>query len=84
MDVTKAKAAKVRISVSRKAKVTLKIERRSGRKWKRVSATKSVTASMSVKSVTLRPAGGKRFAKGSYRLTATVGRRSESAAFKVK
>jgi hypothetical protein len=84
VNVTKARAAKVRISVSRKAKVTLKIERRSGRKWKRVSATKSVTASMSVKSYTLRPTGRKKLTKGSYRLTATAGRVSEIAAFKVK
>ncbi len=84
VDVTKAKAAKVRVSVSRKAKVSLKIERKSGRKWKRVTATRSVTASMSVKSVTLRPVGAKRFPKGSYRVTATVGRQFTRKPFTVK
>ncbi|MDA0173448.1 S8 family serine peptidase [Solirubrobacter taibaiensis] len=84
VDVTKTKAAKVRISVSRKTKVTLKIERKSGRRWKRVTATKSVTASVSVKSYTLRPIGGKKLSKGSYRVTATVGRLSKVQPFKVR
>ena len=67
-----------------KAKVSLKIERKSGRKWKRVTATRSVRASMSVRSVTLRPVGAKRFPKGSYRVTATVGRQFTRKRFTVK
>jgi hypothetical protein len=49
-----------------------------------VTPTKSVTASMSVKSITLRPARGKKFTRGSYRLTATVGRTVKSASFSVR
>lgn len=85
VDVTKAKAAKVRISVSRTSKVSLKIERRSGRKWKRVTATRSVTASVSVQSLTLRPTTGRRkLTKGRYRVTATVGRLLARKSFKVQ
>jgi subtilisin family serine protease len=78
--VTKGKAAKVTIRLSRTAKVSLKIERRKGRKWSRVTAT-SVTASIANKRVTLR----KKLKKGSYRLTATVvGGRPKSTSFRVK
>lgn len=82
--VTKGKAAKVTIRLSRTAKVSLKIERKSGRKWKRIT-TKSMTASISSKSLTLRPKGKKKLVKGSYRLTATVvGGRPVIRVFKVK
>ena len=78
VDVTKAKAAKVRISVSRTAKVSLKVERKSGRKWKRVTATQVASRRpMSVQEPhRCARARGKKFAKGSYRVTATVGGRS--------
>ena len=83
--VTKGKAAKVTIRVSRKAKVSLKVERQKSRKkWSRIT-TKSVTASISTKSLTLRPKGKKRFPKGKYRLTATITGGSPTVrAFKVK
>lgn len=82
--VTKGKAAKVTIRLTRTAKVSLKIERKAGRKWKRIT-TRSVTASISSRSLTLRPKGKKKLAKGSYRLTASViGGRPVTRSFKVK
>lgn len=82
--VTKGKAAKVTIRLSRTAKVSLKIERKSGRKWKRIT-TRSVTASISSKHVTLRPkTKSKKLAKGSYRLTATVGKQVKRKTFRVR
>ncbi|MBE2317562.1 S8 family serine peptidase [Solirubrobacter sp. CPCC 204708] len=80
---TRSKAVKVTIRLSRTAKVALKVERKIGRKWRRVT-TKSVTASISLKSLTLRAAKGKKLSRGSYRVTATVGRLTKSAQFKVK
>jgi hypothetical protein len=77
---TKNRSAKVTIRLSRTAKVSLKVEQKRGRKWKRVT-TASVTASISTKNLTLR----KKFKKGSYRLTATVvGGRPKSKTFKVR
>lgn len=82
--VTKGKVAKVTIRLSRTAKVSLKLERRKGRKWTRVT-TKSLTASMSSKSLMLRPRGQKRLSKGSYRVTASVvGARTKTKSFKVR
>jgi hypothetical protein len=44
----------------------------------------SVTASMSLKSVTLRRTRNKKLTRGSYRVVARVGAASRSASFRVK
>lgn len=69
------KAAKVTVKLSRRATVALKLEMRvkvRGRWiWKRVT-TKSVTATASGRSLTIRGKSGRSLAKGPYRVTATV------------
>ncbi len=79
-------AAKVTVKLSRKATVALKVEhheRKHGRwTWKRVTA-KSVVATVSGKSLTVRGARGHTLAKGSYRVTATLAGATAARSFTV-
>ena len=69
------KAAKVTVKLSRTATVSLKLEQRVRQRgrlvWKRVT-TKSLKATASGRTLTVRAPGGRGFKAGSYRLTATL------------
>jgi subtilisin family serine protease len=69
------KAAKVTVKLSRRATVALKLElrvKRNGRwVWTRVTS-KSLTATASGRSLTIRGKSGRSLAKGPYRVTASV------------
>jgi hypothetical protein len=69
------KAAKVTVKLSRRATVALKLEMRVKRKgrwvWTRLTS-KSVTATASGRSLTIRGKSGRSLAKGPYRVTASL------------
>lgn len=75
-------AAKVTVKVSRSATVVLKVERKVGRKWMRVTL-KSLKTSISGKSLTVRGARGKTLTRGSYRVTVTISGKTTQKTFKV-
>jgi hypothetical protein len=75
-------AAKVTVKVSRSATVVLRVERKVGRKWRQVTF-KSLKASMSGKSLTVRGTRGKSLTRGRYRVTATINGIKTLKSFKV-
>lgn len=75
-------AAKVTVKVSRSATVAVRIERKVGRKWRQVDY-KSLRASMTGKSVTIRGARGKTLTRGRYRVIATISGSTTQKNFKV-
>lgn len=79
---TCTRAAKVTVKLSHAATVALKVERKVGKRWKQVTL-KSLMASMSGKSLTVRGTRGKPLTRGSYRVTATVSGASKVQSFKV-
>jgi hypothetical protein len=80
------KAAKVTVKLSRRAKVALKLElrvKKHGRwVWTRVSS-KSVTATASGRSLTIRGKSGRSLAKGPYRVTASISSSKSALNFRV-
>jgi subtilisin family serine protease len=64
-------SATVTVKLSRSAKVTLKVELRNGKKYKRIS-TRTVTVGTLAKNVTFKGRRGRSLAKGSYRVTVTI------------
>jgi hypothetical protein len=72
----------VTVKLSRSATVVLTVERKQGRRWRQVSF-KSLKASMSGKSVTVRGSRGKSLTKGRYRVTATISGKTTLKTFKV-
>jgi predicted GNAT superfamily acetyltransferase len=76
------KAAKVTVKLSRSATVVLRVERKQGRKWRPVTF-KSLKASISGKSVTVRGTRGKSLTRGSYRVIATISGNTTQKTFKV-
>lgn len=75
-------AAKVTVKVSRSATVAVKVERKVGRKWRQVTF-KSLKASMSGKSLTVRGSRGKTLTRGRYRVIATISGIATQKTFKV-
>jgi hypothetical protein len=81
------KAAKVTVRVSRAARVALKVEQRvrtRGRlRWMRITS-RSLNATVSGRSLTVRGKGGRSLGKGSYRVTVTLpGTAASARSFKV-
>jgi hypothetical protein len=77
------KAAKLTIKVSKTTKVSLKVERRSGKKWKRYTS-KTLTVTAAGKKLTFRGKGGRTLAKGSYRVIASIsGGQNRTTTFRV-
>jgi hypothetical protein len=76
----------VTVRVSRTATVALKVERRVRKRgrmtWERVTS-RSLTATASGRSVTLRGKRGRSLSKGAHRVTATLGAARMAASFKV-
>ncbi|MDA0180666.1 S8 family serine peptidase [Solirubrobacter phytolaccae] len=75
-------AAKVTVKVSRSATVAVKVERKVGRKWRQVTF-KSLKASISGKSLTIRGTRGKTLTRGSYRVIATISGHTTLKTFRV-
>jgi len=75
-------AAKVTVKVSRSTTVAVKVERKVGRKWRQVTF-KSLKASMTGKSLTIRGSRGKSLTRGSYRVIATISGITTQKTFKV-
>jgi hypothetical protein len=80
------KAAKVTVKLSRRAKVALKLELRVKKQgrwvWTRVTS-KSVTATASGRSLTIRGKSGRSLAKGPYRVTASISTSKTALNFRV-
>jgi hypothetical protein len=80
------KAAKVTVKLSRRATVALKLERRVKRKgrwiWTRVTS-KSLTATASGRTLTIRGKSGRSLAKGPYRVTASLASSKTALNFRV-
>jgi hypothetical protein len=81
------KSAKVTVKLSKTAKVALKVEhrvRKNGRSlWERVTS-RSITATATGRSLTVRGRGGRSLSSGPYRVTATIaGAMTQAHAFKV-
>ena len=76
------KAAKVTVRVSRAARVALKVEQRvrsHGRlRWMRITS-RSLNATVSGRSLTVRGKRGRSLGKGSYRVTVTLSGAAASA-----
>ena len=79
-----SKAAKVTVKLSRRATVALKLEMKVKRKgrwvWTRLTS-KSVTATASGRSLTIRGKHGRSLAKGSYRMVASLSGSSAKTVF---
>jgi hypothetical protein len=80
------KAAKVTVKLSRRATVSLKLELRVKKKgrwvWTRVTS-KSLTATASGRSLTIRGKSGRSLAKGPYRVTASLSSSKSALNFRV-
>ena len=76
------RAATLTVKLTRTATVALKVERRVGKTWKRV-AVRSIVATASGKSLTVRGTRGRSLSKGRYRVTATVAGARGACTFKV-
>jgi hypothetical protein len=76
------KSAKVTVKLTRTAKVALRVERRVRSHWRRVTL-RSLTATASGRSLTVRGTRGSSLKKGSYRVIATIAGGGDVCKFKV-